>query len=634
MLMTLSTLASRLLRPLTLYAAPPGSFGATAGGMTLMQGVMVPMRDGVLLATDIYLPAGAPVARPVILERTPYGKHLPSRSERGPGEAAAMARAEVARYFVEHGYVVIYQDCRGRYASEGKFIKYVSEADDGVDTCAWILQQPWCNGRIGTKGLSYAAHTQAALGSHGAPGVVAMVLDSGGFANAYHSGIRQGGAFEMKQVTWALTRALESDSVRADPARRRALMSINLLDWFRKINEWEPGRSPLSAAPEYEDFVFEQWRNGSFNNFWRRAGLYAQGYYAHFSAAATTHIASWYDPYARSACENFTGLVAAKRGPACLVLGPWTHGNRYLSFAGDVDFGPQATLHGNLSHDYLSLRLHWFDRHLKQGGAGAALPAPAPVRLFVMGGGSGRRNEAGRLDHGGYWRDEQEWPIARTQAIAFYLHPQGGVSTSMPIDAGRQSYYYDPVDPTPTNGGAVTSGEPLMFGGAFDQGSIAGPEARRPDVLSFMSAPLTQDTEVTGSIVARLWVSSDCVDTDFTFKLIDFAPPSEDYPDGYAMNLTDGILRMRYRDSWEHPSLMTPGQCYPISIEALPTSNLFKRGHCIRIDISSSNFPKYDPNPNTGAAEGFPGPVSIAHNTIYMQADAPSHVLLPVIPRR
>lgn len=592
--------------------------------------VMVPMRDGVLLATDIYQPAGAQAALPVILERTPYGKHLPSRSERGPGDVAAMARATVARYFVEHGYVVIYQDCRGRYGSEGKFIKYISEADDGVDTCAWILQQPWCNGRIGTKGLSYAAHTQAALGSRGAPGVVAMVLDSGGFANAYHSGIRQGGAFEMKQVTWALNRALESDAVRADPARKKALMSIKLIDWFHKVNEWEPGRSPLSAAPEYEDYVFEQWRHGSFGDYWRRPGLYAQGYYAHFSPSATAHIASWYDPYARSACENYMGLVAAGRGPACLVLGPWTHGNRYLSFAGDVDFGPQATLHGNLSHDYLSFRLGWFNRHLKQ----VRQDDPAPVRLFVMGGGSGRRNAAGRLDHGGRWREEAEWPIARTRPVPYYLHPHGGLSSATPAEPSSQSYLFDPADPVPTNGGAVTSGEPLMFGGAFDQGSAADPQLRRADVLSFCSDPLEHDTEVTGAILARLWVSSDCVDTDFTFKLIDVAPPNADYPDGYAMNLTDGILRMRYRDSWEHPALMEPGQCYPVCIEALPTSNLFERGHRIRIDISSSNFPKYDANPNTGAAEGFPGPVRIAHNTIHMAPGAPSHIILPVIPRR
>lgn len=600
--------------------------------MTVLRDVMVPMRDGIRLATDIYLPApgsrSVQVSLPVILERTPYGKHLPSRSERGPGDSDAMAREAVARYFVAQGYAVVYQDCRGRYASQGRFVKYTSDANDGYDTCSWILSQPWCNGRIGTKGLSYAAHTQAALGSRDAPGVVAMILDSGGFSNAYHSGIRQGGAFEMKQVTWALGQALESEAVRNDPVRRRELRSINLLEWFCKVNEWEPGNSPLSAAPEYEDYVFEQWRNGSFGDYWRRPGLYAQGYYQNFCRAATVHISSWYDPYARSACENYRGLVEAGRGPACLILGPWTHGNRFLSFSGDVDFGPQATLHGNLASDFLALRLQWFDQHLKQDND--TLGTTPPVRLFVMGGGSGRMNAAGRREHGGNWRSEQEWPIARTQHVPYYLHADRSLSTAPPVNGeGSLSYSYDPVEPTPTNGGAVTSGEPLMYGGAFDQGSAT---ATRLDGLSFVSEALEQDTEVTGAICMHLWVSSDCCDTDFTFKLIDVAPSNSDYPSGYAMNLTDGILRMRYRDSWEVPQLMVPGERYQVCIEALPTSNLFKRGHRIRIDISSSNFPKYDANPNTGAAEGFSGPVKVARNTIHMSAGAPSHIVIPMVP--
>ncbi|MES2902389.1 MAG: CocE/NonD family hydrolase [Pseudomonadota bacterium] len=596
--------------------------------MTVQHDVMVPMRDGVRLATDIYLPAETGAATfPVILERTPYGKHLPSRSERGPGDRAAMERAEVARYFVEQGYAVIYQDCRGRYASEGRFVKYVSDAEDGYDTCAWILAQPWSDGRIGTKGLSYAAHTQAALGSKNAPGVLAMVLDSGGFSNAYHSGIRQGGAFEMKQVTWAIGQAMESEAVQADPARLHALRSVNLLEWFGRVNEWGPGNSPLSAAPEYENYVFEQWREGAFGDYWRRPGLFAQGYYEHFCKAASMHISSWYDPYARSACENFIGLVAAARGPACLILGPWTHGNRFLTFAGDVDFGAAATLHGNLAPDFLSLRLHWFDMHLKRDNAGRG--AFAPVRLFIMGGGSGRMNAAGRREHGGRWRDEQEWPIVRTRHQQLFLHASGQLTPTQ-CQGGQPSlsYTYDPNQPTATNGGAVTSGEPLMYGGGFDQ----GPASDRGDMLSFQTEPLEQDTEVTGSIRVHLWVSSDCCDTDFTFKLIDVAPPSADYPGGYALNLTDGILRMRYRDSWETPTLMVPGKRYQIVIEALPTSNLFKRGHRMRVDIASSNFPKYDPNPNTGAAEGFSGPVKVACNTIHIDAEFASYIVLPIVP--
>jgi len=599
--------------------------------MIVLHDVLVPMRDGVLLATDIYLPPGSREGvsppLPVILERTPYGKHIPSRSERGPGDPEPMARGEVARYFVERGYAVIYQDCRGRYGSEGSFVKYVSDAEDGFDTCAWIVVQPWCNGRIGTKGLSYAAHTQAALGSVGAPGVVAMVLDSGGFSNAYQNGIRQGGAFEMKQATWALRQAVESLQVRSDPAASAALAAVDLADWFTRLHEWRPGHSPLSAAPEYEDFVFEQWRNGAFGDYWRRAGLHAQAYYDDFSAAATLHISSWYDPYARSACDNYRGLSAAGKGATSLILGPWTHGNRDLTHAGDVDFGPAATLQGNLAEDFLSLRLQWFERHLKGDVDGSAgLPQ---VALFVMGGGSGRRNADGRREHGGRWRAESDWPLARAVETPFYLHADGALSTAMPLtDGGQRSWDFDPARPAPTRGGAVTSGEPLMHGGAFDQGAPGA----RTDVLSFQTLPLEEDVEVTGAICAWLWVSSDRTDTDITFKLIDVAPPSDDYPSGYAMNLTDGILRLRYRDAWDAPTPLTPGRRYPIAIEALPTSNLFQRGHAIRIDISSSNAPRYDINPNSGGAEGVAGPVLVANNTLYMDRAGPSHIVLPIVP--
>lgn len=602
-------------------------------GVIVMRDVKVPMRDGVELATDIYLPASCAGREhetfPVIMERTPYGKHLPSRSEREPGDSEPLARSEVAAFFVRHGYAVVYQDCRGRYGSGGGFTKYTNDAEDGYDTCAWILAQPWSNGRIGTKGLSYAAHTQTALGSVNAPGVVAMMIDSGGFSNAYQNGIRQGGAFEMKQVTWAVSHALESESVRSDPEKRRDLTLTSLSEWFRIVNEWTPGHSPMSAAPEYESYVFEQWRNGTFNDYWRRPGLYAEGYYASFCKAATVHMSSWYDPYSRSACDNYLGLAAAGRGPASLILGPWTHGNRFLTFAGDVDFGNGATLHGNLAKNYLELRLRWFERYLKNADDDTV--GLAPVQLFVMGGGSGRKNAAGRRDHGGCWRTEQIWPIVRTEHTAFYFHPYGSLSAAMPVAAAaHRSYDYDPANPVPTNGGAVTSGEPWMSGGAFDQGATG----QRPDVLSFQTAPLEEDVEVTGSISATLWVSSDCLDTDFTFKLIDVAPPNEDYPNGYAMNLTDGILRMRYRDSWEQPKLMEPGLRYQVVIDALPTSNVFQRGHAIRVDIASSNFPKFDCNPNSGGAEGFAGPVKVARNTVYMDVSGPSHIVLPIVPSR
>lgn len=604
--------------------------------------VMVRMRDGVRLATDIYLPANAKVVDrfPVIVERTPYGKHKPSRSERTVEREAPLSRAEVAAFFVRNGYAVVYQDCRGRYRSEGQFVKYVSEGADGYDTCEWILQQTWCNGRIGTKGLSYAAHTQAALASMNAPGVVAMFLDSGGFSNAYQGGIRQGGAFELKQVTWAIQQALESAAVRNDPEKYNLLRDLDVAAWFRNIGDWAPGASPLSCVPEYEEYLFDQWQRGAFDTYWRQVGLYAEGHHDCFCDAAMVHMSSWYDPYPRTATDNFVGLKSVKKGPVHLILGPWTHGNRSLSYAGEVDFGETATLDNNLAKDFLTLRLNWFDRWLK---GEPSTVSESPVKIFVMGGGTGRKNEAGRLMHGGVWRNEADWPLPDTQWTSYYLSADGGLSQDKPDSVSASlAYKFDPRNPVPTIGGAVTSGEPLMHGGAFDQrerSGIFGAEppyralADREDVLVFETPPLTEDVEITGPVTAHLWIASSCPDTDFTVKLLDVYPPNEDYPEGFAMILTDGILRVRYRDSWERPELMVPGEIYRIKVEAFPTSNLFKAGHRIRLDISSSNFPKFDCNANTGADEGVRGELRIAWNTVYMERDAPSHVVLPVIPR-
>ena len=503
--------------------------------VTVLSDVMVPMRDGIRLATDIYLPSrnGKPVGRrvPVILERTPYGKTTDSRSERTPDTAKPKSRAEVAGFFVRQGYAVVYQDCRGRFKSEGEFVKYLSDGNDGYDTCAWIIKQPWCNGRIGTMGLSYAAHTQGALGSAGAPGVAAMFLDSGGFSNAYQGGIRQGGAFELKQATWAYNQALDSPEILGDPGRLAALKAVDIKDWFHRM-PWRRGASPVSLAPEYEDYLFDQWEHGDFDGFWKQLGIYAQGFYDQFCDAAMVHMSSWYDPYPRTATDNYIGLSRKKRGPVRLILGPWTHGDRQLTWAGDVDFGAAATIDGNVAPDFLTLRLRWFDRWLK--GIRNGVDGEPRVRLFVMGGGSGRRNPAGRMDHGGKWRAESDWPIPDTRWTPYYLGQDGSLASEKPGAANAsRSYDYDPRNPVPTIGGTVTSGQPVMVGGAFDQreapqffGSKAPyrPLAERPDVLVFQTEVLEQDVEVTGPIRVNLWISSNCTDTDFTAKLIDVYP--------------------------------------------------------------------------------------------------------------
>jgi putative CocE/NonD family hydrolase len=593
---------------------------------TELRDVMVPMRDGIRLATDIYLPEGFRDGDrlPVLLERTPYDKRGTNHGDFTVADPEPKSKPEIARIFAAAGYVFVLQDSRGRYASEGSFTKYLSEGEDGADTLAWLMKQPWCDGRIGTLGLSYGAHAQSALACLNPPGLGAMFLDSGGFSSAYHGGARQGGAFELKQLTWARKHALLAPKTEADPARKAALEAEDIHDWIGR--RWTRGHSPLAAAPEYEDYILEQWDNTDFSPFWRRLGIYARGWYDQFADVPMVHMSSWYDPYSQTAIDNFLGLAPIKRGPVKLVLGPWTHGQRSVSWSGDVDFGAEAPLDGNLAPDYVTLRRDWFDRHLL--GKDTADHLDTPVRIFVMGGGSGRRNADGRIDHGGRWRHEEAWPLSGTVSTTLYFTADHDLASEIPAAAiASLSYDFDPADPFPTLGGAIASGAPVMHAGAYDQQATA----TRPDVLVFETAPLDVDIELTGSVVAHLFVTSSAVDTDFTIKLLDVYPPNEDYPQGFAMNLAHGILRTRFRHSFDSPEPMEPGTIHELEIPTFPTSNLFRREHRIRIEVSSSNFPHFDVNPNVdwripGAAP------QVARNSVFVDRDHPSRVVLPVIP--
>ena len=605
---------------------------ASIGEPRVLRDVLVTMRDGIQLATDIYLPAEDGPFH-AILERTPYGKHLASRSELTLGRDRPMSRSEVAKAFCEAGYAVVFQDCRGRYGSQGEFTKYLSEAPDGYDTIQWIAEQEWCSGKVGTMGLSYAAHTQLAAACLAPPALAGMILDSGGFSNAYRCGIRQGGAFELKQATWAYNRAAEGRACAEDPNLRAALEAENIIDWFGRM-PWSRGNSPIRWEPEYESYLLEQWQNGSFSDYWKALGIYAAGYYDQIPDIPVLLMSSWYDVYVPTTFENLAGLSKGTYRPE-LIMGPWTHGNRTQRAFGDVDFGPAAPFDGNIADDWLRYRIDWFDRCLK-----AAVPKRAPVKLFVMGGGSGQKTDSGLLDHGGHWIEVEHWPPPQVRDTVYHLHADGTLSADCDSNEGRLTYDFDPRDPVPTIGGALTSGQPVFEGGAFDQREDMRfygcrtpglPLSSRPDVLMFESEPLPSDVTVIGPVSVRLFVSSDAADTDFTAKLIDVHPPSADYPAGFAMNLSDGIFRCRYRNSWEEPDQIRTGEIFEIGIDLFATANLFKSGHRIRLDISSSNFPKFDVNPNTGAPEGQGRARNIARNTVHLGPGARSRLILNAV---
>jgi putative CocE/NonD family hydrolase len=595
---------------------------------------MVAMRDGVRLATDIHLPDGAGPF-PVVLERTPYGRHLPSRSEiteAAPDEPAS--RADLAAYFGAHGYAVVYQDTRGRHGSEGRFVKYLSDGEDGFDACAWLIAQPWCDGRICTMGLSYSAHTQAALGCLDAPGVVAQVLDCGGFANSWKSGIRQSGAFELKQATWALRQAQLSPEAAEDPVLHAALAAEDIRDWFTRM-PWRPGHSPLRHHPDYEAYLFDQWEHGADGPFWRQPGIWAEGFYDRYSRAACVHMSSWFDPYPLTATANFMGLKRARRGKQRLILGPWTHGDRSATRFGDVAFGRHASL-DSWAGDWRAYRLRFFDHVIRE----APLDEPS-VRVFVMGGGSGRRTPAGHLEHGGEWLAADDWPLPGTDFVSYHLHADGSLDPAVPAaSAAPLSFDFDPAHPVPTIGGAMSSLEPVAAAGSWDQTEAPGffgcappflPLASRPDVLVFQTPPLAAPLRIVGPVTVELFVATDGPDTDFTAKLIDVHPPSADYPRGYAMILTDGILRLRYAEDPAAPRLRAGGEVVRATVTLFPTANLFLPGHRLRLDVSSSNFPKFDVNPNTGEPEGRARRRRVAVNTVFVDAGRPSHLVLPVL---
>jgi uncharacterized protein len=586
---------------------------------------MVPMRDGVRLATDVCLPArnGQPIAGrwPAILMRTPYNK------------AAATG---IAKYFTAHGYATVFQDTRGRFASEGVWHMLTDDGPDGVDTCKWIGQQSWSNGKVGTLGTSYVGGTQHALAMERPPELVtAIPVDA--MSNLGYAGMRNGGAFELRFWNWIFSIAGPAGSRQSrDPATAAMLNQLkeHRRDYLMNL-PLRRGTTPLKFLGEYEDWLVDALSHGANDDFWKQNNILDHA--DQYKDIPVYLVGGWYDSWAGNTTANFVALNRKRKGPVYLIMGPWIHGEQGASSHGQVSFGPAAAI-----VDPLAWRLEWYDHWLKgvDNSVGKREPFATLVRIFVMGTGSGRKTPAGLLDHGGYWRDENEWPLSRAVPTSYYLHASGRLSQQRPAgDGGATSFEFDPTKPVPTIGGNLSSSEGIMLQGAWDQ--KGGPHvwnspqpiplSARNDVLVFQTEPLPEDVEVTGDLIVKLWVSSTAVDTDFTAKLIDVYPAAADIAAGFDLNIGDGIVRARFRESLNKEVMMAPGTIYPLVVKLYPTSNVFKRGHRIRVDISSSNFPRFDVNPNTGEPLNDNRTRKLAVNTIYHDARHPSAIVLPIV---
>jgi len=545
------------------------------------------MRDGVRLATDIFLPG--PGSHPVVLVRTAYNKT----------SAAALA-------FTGKGMAYVSQDVRGRYQSEGDWYPFIHEAADGFDTLEWIGRQPWCNGKIGMFGDSYLAATQFLAAPEGSEYLCALnprFMAGDVWKRAYYCD----GVFSL-----ALTHSwlcFEVASRTSDAALWPLFDPGTLLRKLPLLSLDEAcGCAPV---PFYRDYV----RHAHYDEFWRTLSI--RDKYDRF-AMPVLLTAGWYDYYPLEAVTNYLGLRKHAPTPALrdshrLLIGPWTHGVNPSSTLGQLDFGPRSLTENDATQ-------RWLERLLT--GEGPAAFQAAPIRLFVMG-----ANE---------WRDEHEWPLARTRYERYHLHSGSGhgggtLSLAPPAADPPDHFAYDPNDPVPTLGGNHSLGpyNPGLYEiarpGPFDQ----RPVEQRDDVLVYTSDALECDLEVTGSVQLVLHAATSAPDTDFVARLGDV------YPDGRSMNLTEGVIRARFRESvWEEPKLLEPNRIYRYTLDLQVTSNVFRRGHRIRLDLTSSNFPLWDRNPNTGHEFGMDAEMVIAAQTIYHDREHPSALVLPVVDAR
>jgi putative CocE/NonD family hydrolase len=553
------------------------------------------MRDGVKLSTDVYLPdAAGPF--PVILIRTPYNNN---------GEAYV----EDAVFFAQRGYAVVVQDTRGRFDSEGVWTPFAHEAQDGYDAQEWCGTQPWSTGKVGTSGGSYVALTQwlpAPLRNRHLAAMAPRV----GFSRLYHNWVYTGGAFQLAfNLRWGAvqmhTRVNQVQYLWMPPEQH-----YSTLFWHLPLVEGDERAGRECAF--YKDWI----RHPEDGPYWDRLGNVERDYGE--IDVPVYGFGGWYDVFLQGTLNNFMGVRGkgfserARRSQKVLV-GPWIHdlgAGGTCSRTGDVDVGPSVLV------DLRAEELRWFDHWLR--GIDTGILAEPPVRVFVMG--------ANR------WRTAEDWPIPGTRYVEHYFHSQGRAASlfgdgrldrRLPAEEPPDVFVYDPRDPAPTLGGSTCCGEDItpVSMGPRDQ----RPAEWRPDVLVYTTPVLEADVEVTGPIKVILWAASTARDTDFTAKLVDV------FPSGFAMNVAQGIIRARFRGSFERPSFIEPGRVYRYEIDCWSSSNCFQAGHRIRVEISSSNFPQFDRNPNTGHPFGTDAELQPATQTVYHDGAHPSHILLPVV---
>src|SRR5579872_5358461 len=569
------------------------------------------MRDGVILRANVYRPIGDG-KWPVLLTRLPYGKDF-------PGGTSVLDPAQVAR----RGYVVIVQDTRGRMTSEGEWVPFNNEANDGYDTVQWAAQLPFSNGSVGMYGASYYGFTQWSAAILTPPALKAMVPFIT-WNDPLNGVVFRGGALELGSAgSWNLMMGLDVmiRRYRDNPqALGRAIYmltkdmdALGSAGYFAlPLREFGP-ITRHDIAPN----VFEAIESPMDRALTDQMTIV--GKHEHVTVPSL-NVGGWYDIFLQDTISNFTTMREHGATPEArqskLLIGPWAHGV-VTNPIGEMNFGFASTAALiDLQIDFGSMQLRWFDHWMK--GIDTGMLREAPIKLFVMG--------------ANVWRDEQEWPLARAVDTHFYLHSDGqantlqgngGLSTEAPGDEPFDQYNYDPANPVITHGGALLM-SPEYRPGPFDQ----TPVEMREDVLVYSTPALEQDVEVTGPIIVHLWAASSAPDTDFVARLVDV------HPNGYAQNLTDGIIRARYRNfaQGEAPSLIEPGTAYEYVIDLWATSNVFKAGHHIRLDVTSSNFPRWDRNPNTGHDFGADAELAVAHQSILHDRQHLSYIVLPIVP--